>query len=380
MNLLLTTEFYYPSVCGVSIACQHIAEGLVRLGHSVTVATSRLEERHRTRNGVNIVGFDVRQNTLSGIKGEHKEYQRFLSEWRGELMLNYASQVWTTDLVFPLLEKLPYKKVLLPCGYSGLAQGLKERVYYYGYYRKLPRYLKRYDEFIFLSENYVDRQFHFQHDLKKGCVIGNGVNFDEINNPENIDFRSFYNIRSKYLLLCVSNHQRNKGHDFVIEAAFRAKRDDFMLVIIGNAQEGCFRKCLSYAKKNNEKLLLLTGLPRSHVISALKEADLFLYGSVLECFPLAIIEAMGCGLPYISTPCGNVPDLPGGVKVTKIDEMGRSINLLLDNVEMRKELGRAGLNECINKYNWERISREYERQFMRIINENGVNCFAETHS
>ena len=45
MKIQICCDTYYPSVGGVQIVLQQIAERLVKRGHTVDVATSKLENR-----------------------------------------------------------------------------------------------------------------------------------------------------------------------------------------------------------------------------------------------------------------------------------------------------------------------------------------------
>ena len=79
MKILHTVEFYYPSVGGAQEVVRQISERLVKLGHDVTVATTKLPERKiATHNGVKIVGFDISGRAATGYGGKDIEkYKKF---------------------------------------------------------------------------------------------------------------------------------------------------------------------------------------------------------------------------------------------------------------------------------------------------------------
>ena len=81
MKILHTVEFYYPSVGGAQEVVRQLSEHMVRMGHDVTVATTRLPARERlTHNGVKIVEFAISGNRVRGLEGGVDDYRGFLDE------------------------------------------------------------------------------------------------------------------------------------------------------------------------------------------------------------------------------------------------------------------------------------------------------------
>jgi glycosyltransferase involved in cell wall biosynthesis len=374
MKILFTTEHYYPELNGVSLVVKSIAEGLFKRGHDITVATTKIASRNfESLNGIKIIEFDITGNSVKGIKerkkGEIKRYKDLLINGDYDLICQYAAQTWHTDIAYDLLDYINAKKVLFPCGYSGLALWTK-RLFYWNYFRKLPFYLRKYDHIIYHSANYIDKTFGDKHGIKHYSIIPNGIDPNEMQ-IHTVKFREFYKIETKYMLLNVSNHFKLKGHSFVLDAFKLLNRDDATLVIIGNkvfGLRGCYKKCAQLAS-NNQKVLLLESIPREHVISAFHEADIFVFGSKVECFPLVILEAMSTGVPFISTDVGCIKELGGGIVISTSADMAKNINKLLDNIDFRKTLSISGQNECLSNYTWDKIITNYEDLFQKLVME-----------
>lgn len=76
-------------------------------------------------------------------------------------------------------------------------------------------------------------------------------------------------------------------------------------------------------------------------IELFRSADVFVYPSYHEGMPMAVIEAMACGLPIIATQVGGLPELvcPGsnGLLVTagRPDQLANAIRQLIVNPQMR---------------------------------------------
>lgn len=86
----------------------------------------------------------------------------------------------------------------------------------------------------------------------------------------------------------------------------------------------------------------------SDVLSVLEKASFFAFSSYCEGFPMSIIEAMGCGLPVVSTqcPCGPKDIItPGkdGFLVPVDDEkaLAEKMSLLMADDELRCRMGAA---------------------------------------
>ncbi len=130
MQILIGTDYYYPSVGGQQIVLKEIAERLVKLGHKVTVATSKMQNRQvNYLNGVNIQEFDIKGSYVHGIKGNVNNYQNFMLNEKFDAILIKAAQGWTIDALIPVLSKIKTRKVFIPCGFSALYDS-----YYSEYY------------------------------------------------------------------------------------------------------------------------------------------------------------------------------------------------------------------------------------------------------
>jgi len=114
----------------------------------------------------------------------------------------------------------------------------------------------------------------------------------------------------KFIFLSVGNLLPVKGHEFLIRAfsEFVNLHDDVLLKIVG---DGPLRQDLAslVVKLNlNNKVEFLGEVSANAVRAEMLNASVFVFPSRFETFGVALIEAMSCGLPVISTACGG-PDL-----------------------------------------------------------------------
>jgi glycosyltransferase involved in cell wall biosynthesis len=76
---------------------------------------------------------------------------------------------------------------------------------------------------------------------------------------------------------------------------------------------------------------------------------------------------MASATPFISTPVGNVPELPGGVIVRDVAEMAAQIDRLAMKGESWSELSRAGRKAWEQDHKWDRVVDQYERLYDTLL-------------
>lgn len=393
MRILHTAATYWPSADGVSLVVQKLSEGLVERGHEVTVATAGRVRRCDERNGVRIERFAVSGNAVLGIEGDAPAYGEFVASFECDVMLNYAAQIWTTDLVLPLLSQLDCRKVIVPCGYSELGSPA-----YAAYFAELPGYLDQYDAAIYLSGDYQDAAFAAASRITNGVVIGNAADEGEFGHLEG-GFREALHVRESLMLLCVANYGDLKGQSAVVEAFVRSGIRDAALVFIGSemnryatgvmrtprgAARSLRRKfniawhewvlsplgCgdhLRFSPRPGISIHIIAGLERSQIVKAYVDADMFVFGSLVECAPLVIYEAMASGTPFVSTRVGNVAELPGGLIAEAPDQLPALMARLAASRAERQRLGRAGREAWRAESTWSRVLDRYEDLYRALL-------------
>lgn len=220
MRLLFCCEFYFPSVGGVQEVMRQIAERLVRRGHDVTVATTRLANRDFSEhNGVKIVEFGVTGNLVRGMEGELDRYQEFVASFDCDAIMIKAAQQWTFDALWSILDRISARKVLIPCGFSGLYEPT-----YTGYFEDLPDILRKFNHLIFYAENYRDVDYAREYHIEQFSILANGASEIEFGVAKDPEFRRTHGIpEDSAILLTVGSLTGVKGHRELLEAFVRLK-------------------------------------------------------------------------------------------------------------------------------------------------------------
>jgi glycosyltransferase involved in cell wall biosynthesis len=306
--------------------------------------------------------FAVTGNTVQGIEGEVEKYRRFLLQSDRDVWLFYAAQIWSTDAALPILGEIPSATVIVPCGYSGLhVPAFKE------YFRRLPNDLRNADALVYMSPNYQD----FQNDACQGLshlarIIPNGADETEF-----AELREQSEHNEGLVVLCVANHYPGKGHSSVIRAFREAAGPRDRLHLVGNKPpRRSLRSPWAWCRAVStfdRRITLMPQLDREEIVTAYKEADLFLFGSYLECAPLVILEAMAAALPFVTTPVGNVRDYPECGLIVDRARLGKATAALMSDVALRHRLGNNGRVRWERHHRWSDIIDQYETLFTSLI-------------
>jgi glycosyltransferase involved in cell wall biosynthesis len=354
------------------------------------------------------------------MSGECEAYQRFLLECDCDVMMNYAAQEWAMDLALPLLDRLIYRKVMIPCGFSGLYDPA-----YASYFRDMPQVMRGYDHLVFHATEYRDINMARRNGIEHFSVIPNGASRAEFEQADT-SFRRRHGIaEGSPILLTVGSHTGSKGHRLCLEAFRRLDHQKAVLVIIGNTLGpsrlgrafarrllrtlgrgelhaaarllrgaaggflglGCSRECHRRAQalntsRSGQPRVLLLNPPREEVVAAFHAADLFLLASNLEYSPLVLFEAMASRTAFLTLACGNAAEIAnwsggGVVAPTRRLERGHvdgdpvtfatEIDQLLANPERRSRLAVVGHNAWLQHFTWESLVEDYESLYARLI-------------
>jgi len=380
VKILITTSTFWPNSDGVANVTLNHALGFLRAGHKVVVATSFHPMRgHLPWPELTVEQFRVTgtANLFSGISGETRQYQEFVSTFNGDVIFFHCWQSWTTDLVLSRLNHLRLKRVLVSHGVSTntmIGSGPSALLRWLGWrpyvWRDMPRTMPSLDAIVFLSERvdrdrFYDRRLASTIHVSRTAVIPNGVSLEAHDNSLP-GFRRRYGLGDKLVLLCVGTFTEMKDEMKVAKAVLRSGIEGASLVLVGPeinqyAREINAMWAMQQRRAATVSLLCLADLTPDEILSTYREADIYLCGSRTECFPLVLLDAMASRTPFVSTPVGCVPDLRGGMTAATEESMGDCIARLGCTPFLRKQLGAEGRADCERRYNWPSVMAQYDR-------------------
>jgi glycosyltransferase involved in cell wall biosynthesis len=387
MKILHTVQMYDPDVGGMQEVVRQLSERLAARGHEVTIATSTHPGRARLTflPRITIREFAVSGNMVRGIQGDIAGYERFLVDAEFDVVVNFAAQIWTTDLALPLLPKIRGKKVFVPTGFSCLHVPA-----FHDYYEKMPAWLQAYDSCIYLSETYQDLQFARRHHLTNSIVIPNGADEREFLSAPAPEATARLPWRPDELaVLLVGSHTSIKGHAEAIAMFRQAAIPDSTLLIVGNCFgiRGCAIPCTirrlwySLANRFSNRRVLFRHFTRAETLAAFRRADIFLFPSNLECSPIVLFESLASRTPFLASDAGNsveIAALSGGGEIipTRKDERGYShadivagatmLRALAKDAPRRQAMAEQGFTAWQEKFTWQVIAGTYETLYQKL--------------
>jgi glycosyltransferase involved in cell wall biosynthesis len=369
VRILHTVQRYAPDTGGSEEVVKQLSEYLVSFGHDVIVATGVSAGRDFSElNGVKIVEFNCVGNSVEGIRGDVEGFRKFIRQSDAEVMMNYAAQIWSSDLVFDLLPAERMKSVFVPCGYSRLHDPL-----FADYFTSMPAVLQRYDKVVYLSDDYFDTAFGHEHGLTNGVTIPNGADLREFGKERRGKFRRQFDLGNRKIIINVSNHSKLKGHEFFWNCVESLREVDVTAVLIGNPYVSFPKKWLSecYAqcklRSMRKHAILLEDYPRESVVEAYMDADVFLFGSQVECSPLVMFEAFASKTLFVTTDCGNVKDYADIVCIVRDEsEAIRVISDFFREPAKYEDRIEKGFQLFLQRLNWASIARQYEQLYNEL--------------
>ena len=388
MRIVIVSFTFPPQVGGVAEVARTQAVGLARRGHTVSVVTTFDSQRTDAQapEGVQVRQFDIRGSYQArlGYHGEVSAFQDFIANTPADVILFHCWQNWAVDTAIPALARTRARKVVLSHGYdahvwkrqSQFPWGLGVWLRSLPYVTRLPRMLKAFDRIVFLSGRCDTGRFFDGWVAHKTCperiqVIPNGVHLSEFGRTR-ADFRKTFPITTRFMLLDVANYDDRKNQMGTLRDFMAANRDDATLVFIGGEFNDYQKRMVQSHEKLRQqhpkaKVIFLEKIPKDTIYAAYQSADVFLLGAKHETQPLAILDAMAAGVPFISTNAGCVSEFPGGLVRNCGPETTKAIQEVLNNEDLRRQLGAEGRAACETKYDWERVLDSYETLFEQIV-------------
>lgn len=205
-----------------------------------------------------------------------------------------------------------------------------------------------------------------------------------INNPVDVErLRSMMQERVEHpwfhesgipVVVAAGRLARQKGFDILLKA-FRMVIDSGVcarLVILGDGELRAEVSGLISTLALSANVALL-GHQRNP-FKYMSRADLFVLSSLWEGFPNALLEAMACGAPVISTDCPSGPseiiqDGTNGILVPtgRPEDLAREMVCLLGNDAFRRDIGVAGRETIEQRYSLDHIVPMYNDLFMACL-------------
>ncbi len=201
-------------------------------------------------------------------------------------------------------------------------------------------------------------------------------NVQTINNPLSFFPGKISKCENKQII-AAGRYVPEKGFDLLIEAwsLVEKKHPDWILQIFGDGD----RKSLENIILKNDLHNCYLKHSTTDIESEFTNSSINVLSSRFEGFGMVIVEAMACGVPTIAfdCPCGPkdiINNLKDGILVKSgdINELAEKICFLIENEEIRKEMG-INARKNAERFKIEHIADQWRLLFEELLKNKTIN-------
>ena len=402
LRIALISDIYPPLPCGgVAVSTYELATELSRKGHEVTVITfstgdhtvdfeegvwvHRISPIAKTDNSEDVYGMPP-QLAYQSI-AVREEIKRINSHRRLDYVfgmiwdLNLAATIKQHEIPVGMYLVTSYKLML-----DSKPEWIKNKQYYNGHVLKMIEAEKmaiRDCTTVFASTNAILRDFETGYDItipkEKLKLIPFGL-------PDKKSKHSFISVnKEKIEILFVGRLEKRKGIETFLKVipdlaskyancCFKIVGNDSLVLSDGQTYRQKFTK--EYSNEDWFARVTFSGeVSEEDLLSAYENCDIFVAPSLYESFGLIYLEGMRAGKPCIGCNAGGIPEVIQDKKTGLIvepdspAELAEAISLLVDNPQMRKEMGLRGRKLYEEKFSEAIFAQRIEDSIFETLNQ-----------
>ncbi|MBS0159880.1 MAG: glycosyltransferase family 4 protein [Nitrospira sp.] len=178
---------------------------------------------------------------------------------------------------------------------------------------------------------------------------------------------------AEHTIVAMGRLVQQKGFDLLLEAFKRcsSRFPHWSLVILGEGHERRELESLATKLKLHGRVRFVGLVDDPPAL--LRGADLFVMSSRFEGFPLALIEAMACGLPVISTDCPTGPSeiIRDGidgvlVPVDNVEALAEAIDSLCGDTAQRQRLAAEAIR-VVDRFGVAQVMGQWNRLCSTVV-------------
>jgi len=218
----------------------------------------------------------------------------------------------------------------------------------------------------------VARELRERYPCVSVLLTPNGVDLERFRPDPDVRraFRATHGVGTgEVVALFVGGDWERKGPAIAIRAVARATREaPLRLWVVGRGDEERLGRVA--AEHGVEDRVSFFG-PRADSERFFQAADVFVFPSAYEGFPLALLEAAASALPLVVTATNGVDELVGdgscGIVVQRTtDSVARALVRLANSPELRAELGIAARAQA-QEFTWQRSVESVIDSYSRLL-------------
>jgi glycosyltransferase involved in cell wall biosynthesis len=386
MKVLIVCHYFLPHMGGIEQVVYHQALGLVKLGHRVTILTSRIPDNSPFPDQpdiklIRIPAFNIFEKKF-GIP-----FPVFSPEliWKSYFaarncdIIHVHGHVYLTSLAACVWGKLLGKKIILTQQNTFIQHRIKlvclvEKIFD----RSVGKFtLKSANIIIAASQKTAEYTTSIIHSPDNLIVRYNGVDTDRFTPAKSkTDVRKKLRLPDKFICITIRRITFKNGIDTFLKIAENFRANPGIIFVLGGTGPDLplVRKYISVHQLKN---IRLTGFIKDADLSGYHQSgNLFILPSKKgEGFPLVILEAMSSGVPVIATKSGGHEEIiKNGINgyLTDVDDINTitdKIGYLYQNPGLLAKMSVNCRKLMEEKFSWDVNIRSLNKIYQKIISE-----------
>ncbi len=236
---------------------------------------------------------------------------------------------------------------------------------------KILNALNNADAFITVSRDNADkvRKIGFKGSIE---IIPNGFDHRIFHPIDKYECRKRLHLPfNKKIAVSVARLIEIKGYDYLIQCVKKIvkSRKDILFVIVG---EGPVENNLQQMIRDyvlSDYIKMVGAKPHEEIPLWINAADIFVLPSLDEGNPTVMFESLGCGIPFVGTKVGGVPEIITSEDYGLLCEP-RDVDCLVKNIRLAldKEWNREKIVKYAQQFTWEGIADRTLKIYQRVLN------------
>lgn len=386
MNILVISPYYPPHIGGLESHALEFNAHIARVGHSVTVWTSKIPRTALTEeifgSNIRIYRYDAIE-IIPGFPVPAFWKKSFWNQWNKIRYGTKYSHIISRTRFFissgmahliALSLKIPHTHVEHGSYFVRQKSNIINTIAYI-YDITIGRFILQSADIVVANSKatsaFVSR---LTHNTVKPHVIYRGIEHEDINtiNPA-------YEVRNQYpqktIVAYAGRLIGGKGvHDLLVAISQCATKESISCWIIGDGPARATLKRESEVLGLQNVVHFFGFCDHTQTISLVKVSDIVVNPSYTEGLPTSVSEAALCGKAIIATNVGGTPEIVTNrvsailFQPKDISALANAVDEFVQNQGMRISFGKAAQVEVASKFVWEHAIQQYEKILLHTTN------------
>ena len=234
-----------------------------------------------------------------------------------------------------------------------------------------------------IVSNRLDRIITVSHDSAREITHAFGVPPEKIrvvyNGLDSHEFKALPGVAKKpnSLIFVGNSEDRKKGLLYLLQALRHLPESVSLTVVDGGAPQRSFAPMLTEKYGIVHRVHFTGKIGPGDLVRRYCSAEIAVVPSLYEGFGFPAAEAMACELPVVSSTAGALPEVVGedgaGILVPprNAPALEQAIQRLLEDPDLRRQMGQAGRRRVTTLFTWENAARQMVEVYQEAIDAHG---------